>query len=193
MGSVGVERRRRPPGAGPPGRGGAAGRRRGLWALTLLAVLVALVLVAAASVAVGARPIAPGVVFDAIFDPHGSADERLVRELRLPRTGLGIAAGAALGLAGALMQSLTRNPLADPGILGVNAGASAAVVVAIGFAGLQTFTGYVWFALAGAAAVAGLVHLLGAAGPGGATPSGWCSPAWPSPPLSPRSPRRCCS
>nr|WP_233521798.1 iron chelate uptake ABC transporter family permease subunit [Streptomyces triticagri] len=128
-------------------------------------------LAALASVAVGAKPIAPGVVFDALFAYHGTVEEQLVRDMRLPRTGLGLVAGAGLGLAGALMQALTRNPLADPGIMGVNAGASAAVVVAIGFAGLQTFVGYVWFALAGAAAVTGLVHLIGAIGPGGATPA----------------------
>lgn len=133
--------------------------------------LLLVVLVALASVAVGAKSIAPGTVFDALFHYRGTPDEQLVRALRLPRTGLGLAAGSALGLAGALMQALTRNPLADPGILGVNAGASAAVVVAIGFAGLRTFTGYVWFALVGAAAVAGLVHLIGAAGAGGATPT----------------------
>ncbi|MFI0421212.1 iron chelate uptake ABC transporter family permease subunit [Spongiactinospora sp. 9N601] len=167
MGAVGVEHRER---AGPS-EARQVGRGRGATALVVLVLLVTLLVVALASVAVGARPVAAGTVLDALFDPHGTPDERLIRESRLPRTGLGLVAGAALGLAGALMQSLTRNPLADPGILGVNAGASAAVVVAIGFAGLQTFTGYVWFALIGAAAVAGLVHLLGAAGPGGATPT----------------------
>ena len=157
--------------------GGAAGRSRSApkyrrWRAPLAPVAVLLVsLVALASVAVGAKPIPLGAVFDALFDYHGGVEEELVRAMRLPRTGLGVVAGASLGLAGALMQAMTRNPLADPGILGVNAGASAAVVVAIGFAGLQTFTGYVWFALAGAAAVAGLVHLIGAAGPGGATPA----------------------
>ncbi len=74
-------------------------------------------------------------------------------ESRLPRTILGlVVGGAALGLAGALMQSITRNPLADPGLLGVNAGASAAVVIAIAYlGGVTSAGGYLWFALAGAA------------------------------------------
>ncbi|MGJ5892635.1 Fe(3+)-siderophore ABC transporter permease [Streptomyces sp. V2] len=152
-----------------PPRTAAARRRARL--LGVPAVLALIVLLAMVSVAVGAKPIPLGTVFDAVLDPHGTTDEQLVRALRLPRTGLGLVAGAALGVAGALMQTLTRNPLADPGILGVNAGASAAVVLAIGFAGLRTFTGYVWFALAGAAVVAALVHVLGAVGPGGATPT----------------------
>ena len=72
----------------------------------------------------------------------------MVRELRVPRTLVGLAVGVALGLAGAVMQALTRNPLADPGLLGVNAGAAAAVVIAIGVLGLER-AGYVWFAFAG--------------------------------------------
>ncbi|MEV0220500.1 iron chelate uptake ABC transporter family permease subunit [Streptomyces sp. NPDC050704] len=163
-------RRRTGTSVGPPRRPGPAGRRR-LRASGVPVTLALIVLLAMASVAVGAKPIPLHTVFDALFDYHGTTDEQLVRALRLPRTGLGIAAGASLGVVGALLQTLTRNPLADPGILGVNAGAAAAVVVAIGFAGLQTFTGYVWFALAGAALVAGLVHVLGAAGPGGVTPT----------------------
>jgi iron complex transport system permease protein len=105
-----------------------------------------------------------------LFDFNGSTDHIVIRDLRLPRTMLGVAVGAALGLAGALMQALTRNPLADPGLLGVNAGASAAVVVAIGFFGVRSLTGYVWFAFVGAAAISGAVYLLGATGRSGATP-----------------------
>ncbi|MGC5412534.1 iron chelate uptake ABC transporter family permease subunit, partial [Streptomyces sp. DT225] len=78
-----------------------------------------------------------------------------------PRTVLGLLVGAALGLAGAVMQALTRNPLAEPGILGVNAGASAAVVSAISFFGVTSLTGYVWFAFAGAALVSLAVYFLG--------------------------------
>lgn len=74
---------------------------------------------------------------------------------------LGLIVGAALGLAGAVMQALTRNPLAEPGLLGVNAGASAAVVSAISFFGVTSLTGYVWFAFAGAAIVSVAVYLLG--------------------------------
>lgn len=87
---------------------------------------------------------------------------------RLSRTVLGLLAGAALGLAGAVLQALTRNPLADPGLLGINAGASAAVVTGITFFGVTSLTGYVWFAFAGAAGVGALVWFLG--GSRGATP-----------------------
>jgi iron complex transport system permease protein len=82
----------------------------------------------------------------------------VVLDLRVPRTIIGLAAGAALGLAGALMQGLTRNPLADPGLLGVNAGASLAVVTAIAFFGVTAPSGYVWFAFGGAALAAALVY-----------------------------------
>ena len=81
---------------------------------------------------------------------------------------LGLLVGAALGLSGAVMQALTRNPLADPGLLGINAGASAAVVTAITFFGVTSLSGYVWFAFLGAAAVGALVWFLG--GSRGATP-----------------------
>nr|WP_244903833.1 iron ABC transporter permease [Ornithinimicrobium cerasi] len=89
---------------------------------------------------------------------------------RLPRTLLAMLVGAALGLAGAVMQGVTRNPLADPGILGVTAGASLAVVVGIAFAGLSSPTGFIWVAIAGAAASAVFVYVVGSLGRGGATP-----------------------
>ena len=123
------------------------------------------------SLAVGARSIPFGDVLDAL-QGHGAEgqDTAIVLDLRVPRTLLGLAAGASLGLAGALMQSLTRNPLADPGLLGINAGAAAAVVIAIGLLGLSGTSAYVWFAFLGAGVAAAVVHLVGAAGRGGATP-----------------------
>ncbi|MER7849652.1 iron chelate uptake ABC transporter family permease subunit [Kitasatospora sp. NPDC096077] len=122
------------------------------------------------SLAVGAKSIPLHTAFDAVFHFTGGQDQLVVRHERLPRTELGLVVGAALGLAGALMQALTRNPLADPGLLGVNSGASAAVAVGIGFVGLRSPLGYVWFAFAGAAAVSVLVYLLGSIGRSGATP-----------------------
>ena len=89
--------------------------------------------------------------------------------MRLPRTVLGLLAGAALGLAGGVMQALTRNPLADPGLLGINAGAAAAVVSAISFFGVSGYTGYICFAFLGAAAVSVAVYAVG--GGRGATPA----------------------
>ncbi|MBX5441275.1 MAG: iron chelate uptake ABC transporter family permease subunit [Solirubrobacteraceae bacterium] len=139
-------------------------------ALALGLAAAVLVLLAGASVAVGTRSIDLATVVDALL--HGGHGEEgvIVRDLRVPRTLLGLAVGVALGLAGALMQALTRNPLADPGLLGVNAGAAAAVVVAVGLLGVGSLTGYVWFAFAGAALAAVVVHAIGAAGRGGAGP-----------------------
>ncbi|RLP82735.1 Fe(3+)-siderophore ABC transporter permease [Mycetocola lacteus] len=94
----------------------------------------------------------------------------IVREMRIPRTVIALAVGAALGVAGALIQAFSRNPLADPGILGVNAGASAGVVFAVAFLGASGVFQYIWFAFAGAIAATLLVFLIGAAGRGDADP-----------------------
>ncbi|MGI5452411.1 FecCD family ABC transporter permease [Streptomyces sp. CA-249302] len=125
--------------------------------------LALLVAASALSLAVGTEHVPLADVWSGLVSPSGSRFDNIVRELRLPRTLIGIAAGAALGLAGGVMQVLTRNPLADPGLLGVNAGASAAVVTAIGVLGITSFTGYLWFALAGAAVAATAVNALGGA------------------------------
>ncbi|WP_221470054.1 iron chelate uptake ABC transporter family permease subunit [Allocatelliglobosispora scoriae] len=139
-------------------------------ALGLLVGLGLLVLIALLSIWVGARELGFTSVWRVLWHPDSSIDSTIIRELRVPRTLLGLEAGVALGLAGALMQGLTRNPLADPGLLGVELGASAAIVVAIAYLGVVTAAGYVWFALAGAAAVSVLVYLLGTAGRGRASP-----------------------
>jgi len=109
---------------------------------------------------VGARHLPPAEVWAGLVDP-GAETYAIVHQMRLPRTLLGLLAGMALGLAGAVMQALTRNPLADPGLLGINAGASAAVVSGAVFLGVATFDRYVWFAFAGAAAVSALVYAVG--------------------------------
>jgi iron complex transport system permease protein len=151
-------------------RTGALGRRNSLrWAGLLVSVAVLLV-VLVASIAIGSRNVPPHTVFRALFDYSGGYDQIVVRDLRLPRTLVGLAVGAALGLAGAVMQALTRNPLADPGLLGVNSGAAAAVVIAIGVFGLSSVTSYVWFAFVGAALAAVVVYMLGSRGRAGATP-----------------------
>lgn len=142
-------------------------RRRLVWlAAGAAAVGVAVLL----SLAVGSRSLAPDEVWHALL--HGGDDpaDRVVRELRLPRTLVGLLVGAALGMAGAVMQGLTRNPIAEPGILGVSQGASVAVVLAISFAGVHTLAGYVWFAFAGAGAAAVVVYAVASRGRGGATP-----------------------
>jgi len=136
----------------------------------VVAAVAALTAVALLSLAIGAKPIAIGDVVDGLLHDDGSEQAAIVRELRVPRTLVGLAVGVALGLAGALMQALTRNPLADPGLLGVEAGAAAAVVVAIGVLGLVSPAAYVWFAFAGAAFASIAVYMLGSHGRAGATP-----------------------
>jgi len=128
------------------------------------------VVVVLLSLAVGAKAIPLSTVIDSLLHPSDTQDAVIVTDLRIPRTLLGLLVGAALGLAGALMQAMTRNPLADPGLLGVNAGAAAAVVVAIALLGLSGITAYVWFAFAGAAIASVVVYAIGTAGRGGATP-----------------------
>jgi iron complex transport system permease protein len=136
-------------------------------AVGLLGSLVVLAGVALASIAVGAKELPLDQVWHGLFHDTGTYADVVVDE-RVWRTLLGLLAGAALGLAGAVLQALTRNPLADPGILGINAGASAAVVTAITYFGVTSLNGYVWFAFFGAAAVGALVWFLG--GSRGATP-----------------------
>jgi iron complex transport system permease protein len=145
---------------------GSARRASGL--VLLGAVLGAAVLV---SLAVGSRSISFGVVVESLwsFDPE-LVDHLIVRELRLPRTVVGIAVGAALAIAGALMQGVTRNPLADPGLLGVNAGAAFAVVLAIWAFAVSSVASLVWFAFVGAGIASVVVYALGSMGRGGATP-----------------------
>ncbi|GAA2302172.1 iron chelate uptake ABC transporter family permease subunit [Streptomyces hawaiiensis] len=141
--------------------------RRAVRAFGLLLSVAILVLVALASIAIGAKELSLGQVWHGLFEDSGTYGDVVVGE-RLSRTLLGLLAGAALGLSGAVLQALTRNPLADPGLLGINAGASAAVVTAITYFGVTSLTGYVWFAFIGAAAVGALVWFLG--GSRGATP-----------------------
>ena len=109
-------------------------------------------------------------MWDLVWHPDGSDDAIIVHDLRIPRTILGLIVGAALGVGGALMQALTRNPLADPGLLGVNAGAAAAVVTATALLGVVSPLVYVWFAFLGAAVASVVVYGVGAAGRSGATP-----------------------
>lgn len=127
-------------------------------------LVVAVVAVSVASVLVGSRMVSPFTLFD------GSDAMSGILEARVPRTAVGLALGAALGLAGACMQGLTRNPLADPGILGVNAGAAFAMVVGLTVFGASQLNEYLWFAFAGAAVATVAVHMLASLGRDGATP-----------------------
>ena len=138
-------------------------------AALLIALALGLAVVVVASFAIGAREIDLSSTVAALLGRGEGTDGMVVVDLRGPRTLIGLVAGAALGLAGALMQGVTRNPLADPGILGVNAGASLLVIVTITVFGVSSASGYVWFAFLGAALATVLVYLI-ASGRGGATP-----------------------
>ncbi|MFD3960007.1 MULTISPECIES: FecCD family ABC transporter permease [Streptomyces] len=140
---------------------------RGGGLLVLAALLLFLV---ALSTWIGAKDTSLGQVWTAIWNDDGSYATDVIRQLRLPRTLVGLMTGAALGVAGAVMQAVTRNPLADPGLLGVNAGASAAVVFGIGVIGLAGFGSLVWFSFVGAALTTVIVYILGASGRAGPTP-----------------------
>jgi len=138
--------------ARPPRQGSV----RGI-ALLTLALLAAGVL----GLMIGSRAIGPGAVLSALFDPDGGEVSTIVHGLRLPRTVLAITVGIALGVGGALMQGHTRNPLADPGLLGVTAGASFAVVLGIFVFEVTSLTGYAWFSMAGAGLAAAAVFAIG--------------------------------
>ncbi|MBS0910493.1 Fe(3+)-siderophore ABC transporter permease [Tatumella sp. JGM118] len=135
----------------------------------LLGVLLLLVML---SLSTGARPVPVRESWQALFSPESCLSQNctLIRYARLPRTLAGIAAGASLGLAGALLQTLTRNPLADTGILGINSGASFAIVLGIAFAGADTPLAWLGFAFAGALIALLIIALTGAAAGGNINP-----------------------
>lgn len=137
----------------------------------LVTGLVLLAAVLLASLLVGARFVSPATAIDAFMSyDAGSAEHIILRDYRLPRTLLGLLCGAAFGVSGALIQAATRNPLADPGILGVNAGAAFFVTLAVGLLGFHSIYAYLWFAFVGAVLVTIAVYALGAAGRDGPTP-----------------------
>ncbi|WSL95865.1 iron ABC transporter permease [Streptomyces sp. NBC_01718] len=146
-----------------------AGRPRAV--LLLVLPSAALLALCVLSMAFGALSVPLDQVWDTLAGHAPSTRiENVIWSVRVPRTALGLAAGAALGLSGALMQALTRNPLADPGVLGVSAGAAFAIVFSVGVLGLGSVYGYIWFAFAGAMAASVLVYLLGGLGRSGTTP-----------------------
>ncbi|WP_433327683.1 FecCD family ABC transporter permease [Spirillospora sp. CA-294931] len=127
--------------------------------------LVALVAVALLSMGVGAHAVAPAEVVRALVAYDGSSDQMIVRDTRVPRALLGIGVGAALGVAGALIQTLSRNPLAEPGILGVTAGAGFAMTVGAWLGAAAAPGGELALAMVGAALAAGLVYAVGRTSP----------------------------
>lgn len=141
------------------------GKRR----VALVAVAAMGLVVACLSLMVGTRDVPMADVI-AAFSGDASTLDRAAVASRLPRTLLALLAGAALGLAGAVMQGVTRNPLADPGILGINIGASLAVVVGVAWFGISSAHTFIWLAIGGAAVTAAFVYAIGSLGRGGATP-----------------------
>ena len=137
----------------------------------LALLVVALAGVCVFSITMGSRAITLMTIWDAFtsYDPT-SASETVVREMRVPRTLLGLSVGAALGLSGAILQGVTRNPLAEPGIMGINTGASAFIVFAIMVLGTQQLSSYVWFGFLGAAVATVMVYTIASFGREGATP-----------------------
>jgi len=141
-------------------------RTRTLWVVVGAAIVAAAAL---ASVWLGSR----GVSWSDVWAALGGDDDTLGQAAvtkRIPRTLLAVVVGAALGVSGAVMQGVTRNPLADPGVLGINMGASLAIVVGIAYFGLVDPTSYIWAAIAGAGLAAVFVYAVGSLGRGGATP-----------------------
>ncbi|MFV0435386.1 MAG: FecCD family ABC transporter permease [Leucobacter sp.] len=136
----------------------------------LVGALALLVFATFVSLSLGSKWIPLDETWRLLLQPDGSTESTVLHDLRVPRTLLCIVVGAALGVAGGLMQSLTRNPLADPGILGVNAGASVSVVLVVSLTGVSGIGFYLWFAFAGAAIASVAVYLLGSAGRSSATP-----------------------
>lgn len=139
-------------------------------ALGLLIAVALLAVVFAASVLIGSQTLSVSEVWETLISAEDTQPHFIVHELRIPRTVVGLVVGVALGTAGALIQALTRNPLADPGILGVNAGAAFFVALGVAVFGVSSISGYVWFAFAGALVVTIAVYVIGSAGRGGADP-----------------------
>lgn len=150
-----------------PSTGVSRQLRRCLAALALLTVLA--VVAALCSIAFGSRIVGFEEIVGGLTGSRSDIGALVVAE-RVPRTVVALVAGAALGVSGALMQAVTRNPIADPGILGVNTGASLAILIGVAFLGISGASQFLWFALIGAAVTAVLVYTIGSLGPGGPTP-----------------------
>lgn len=135
-------------------------------AIACAVAALVLAIVATASLALGSRQIAPDVVWDALVHGGVSQDAQVVTQLRVPRTLAALVIGGALGLAGSIMQAMTRNPLADPGVLGINAGAAFVVVTVTAVTGVTTRMGTLVASLLGAGVAAALVFAVSGSGGG---------------------------
>ena len=144
-------------------------RAHAIRSFSLLGLLIVLAVLIALSITVGAREVTWADIVAGVAGHVDNIGQAAVA-VRIPRTLLAVLAGGALALSGAVMQGVTRNPLSDPGILGVNAGAALAVVVGVAWFGMSSAEGYLWSGLVGAAGATLFVYRVGSLGVGGATP-----------------------
>ncbi|WP_239684024.1 FecCD family ABC transporter permease [Leucobacter musarum] len=145
-------------------------RRRRPLSLMLTVAVVVLIAAVLLSLTIGARDVSLATAWAAFTHPDAASTDQAAVLSRVPTTITGLLVGAALGMGGSLMQGMARNPLADPGLLGVNAGAALFVVLGMSVFGLQQPFATVWLAFAGAGVAVALGYLAAAASPGGATP-----------------------
>ena len=153
-------------------------RRKRMLGLAVLAIVILAAIVA--SLLIGANPISPSLIWEGLFhryitegtpaEPALNEAAWIVQTERIPRTILALTVGGSLGVAGALMQGHTRNPIADPGLLGITQGAALAIVIAIFVGGITSPLGYVWFAFIGAAIASVVVFGLSSIGGAAASP-----------------------
>lgn len=144
------------------------GKKKFVFSIVLCFAL--LFVVAVFSISLGAKRIAFAKVIEVLLGNDSESLEATIIFQRIPRTVFGILAGGALGISGALMQSITRNPIADPSILGVNTGASLFVVAGIAFLNITAAYQYIWLAITGAGLTAVFVYGVASMGKDGATP-----------------------
>ena len=144
------------------------GNKKFVFSIILCLALLSIMVIF--SISLGAKSIAFSKVADVLLGNDPDSLEAAIISQRIPRTVFGILAGGALGISGALMQSITRNPIADPSILGVNTGASLFVVVGIAFFNITVAYQYIWLAIIGAGVTAVFVYSVASMGKDGATP-----------------------
>ncbi|AGF58546.1 iron complex transport system permease protein [Clostridium saccharoperbutylacetonicum] len=138
----------------------------GIYLMSIFLLIICLML----SLAFGSKNVGFSQAINALINSDDMSFSAIVVRERIPRTIFSVMAGASLGISGALMQSITRNPIADPSILGVNTGASLFVVIGIAFFNINSANEYIWIALAGAGITSIFVYGIASMGSGGMTP-----------------------
>ncbi|MGQ4274677.1 FecCD family ABC transporter permease [Terrihabitans sp. B22-R8] len=160
---------RRDPAAGGRHALARPGQSRAARTALLLALAALTIIAALIAVTLGSFQASPDAVFDAVLHFDGSREHIVIRDVRLPRVLAALLVGSSLAVAGAIMQAMTGNPLASPGLLGINGGAAFVVVLAVALLDAKSEETYIWFAFAGAALAGSAVYLIGSAGGRGGT------------------------